>query len=232
MAVDVTGVEEKMWKYRRNLSLIFLFGNVVIILTTFVVAATGLRPLQHITETVEQVSASTLDERISSRPWPEELMPLAVAFDGMMERLRDSFDRLSHCAANLAHELRTPVNNLMGEAEVALARERSSEDYRQVIESSMEEYERLRHMIEGLLFLSRAENKDVMLSKGPFDARAEIDKLIEFYGAGDEIPAITGEGNAVVCADLNLFRRAVSNLISNAIKYTPTGGSITVSGIL
>lgn len=228
VAVDVTAVEEKLWKYRRNLSLIFLFGNIVIILTTYLVALAGLRPLQRITETVEQVSASTLDERILSQHWPEELMPLAVAFDAMMERLRDSFDRLSHCAANLAHELRTPVNNLMGEAEVALARERSGEDYRQVIESSMEEYERLRHMIEGLLFLSRAENKDVMVSKGPFDARDEVDKLIEFYGAGDEVPAITVEGSAVVCADLNLFRRAVSNLISNAIKYTPAEGRITV----
>jgi len=99
-----------------------------------------------------------LAERVGATAWPRELADLAAEFDGMLQRLEDSFKRLSQFSADIAHELRTPINNLMGEAEIALRKERTPNEYARVIASSLEEYHRLADLIDSLLFLARAEN--------------------------------------------------------------------------
>ena len=103
----------------------------------------GLRPLKHLAESVERVGATHLDERVPVGGWPEELQPLAIGFNKMLGRLEESFTRLSQFSADLAHELRTPIAILRGEAEGALTKPRSPEQYREVIESSLEEFQGL-----------------------------------------------------------------------------------------
>ncbi len=93
-----------------------------------------------------------------SAHWPQELISLARAFDGMLDRLEDSFNRLSQFSADLAHELRTPINNLRGEAEVALSRPREANEYHEILASSLEEYDRLSRMMDSLLFLAKADS--------------------------------------------------------------------------
>ena len=124
-------------------------------------ARRGLRPLREVAEHARRITADQLHERVGSTRWPVELTTLALALDEMLERLEQSFRRLSQFSADLAHELRTPINNLMGEAEVALTRDRSGEEYRQVLESSLEECGQLSRTIDSLLFLARAENVDM-----------------------------------------------------------------------
>jgi two-component system heavy metal sensor histidine kinase CusS len=155
----------------------------------------------------------------------------------MLARLEESFTRLSQFSADLAHELRTPVNNLICAADVALSRSRTPEEYKEVLESGLEEYGRLSRMIDSLLFLARAENPETKVQKVPFDARKEIQSVIDFYEPlsqeeGVDLATAAPESNTgpvTLKADVDLFRRALSNLISNALHHTPRGGRVTVS---
>ncbi len=190
----------------------------------------GLRPLKHLAQSVERVGATHLDERVPVGGWPSELQPLAIGFNRMLARLEESFTRLSQFSADLAHELRTPIAILRGEAEGALTKPRSSEQYREVIESSLEELQRLSAMIDNLLFLARAETKG-SFQRSSFDGRAAIEKIGEFYEALSQeqgVEIICGGGGDVY-AEPVLFRRALINLITNALRYTPSGGRITVA---
>ena len=190
----------------------------------------GLRPLKRMAESVERVGATHLDERVPAAGWPKEVQPLAVGFNKMLDRLEKSFTRLSQFSADLAHELRTPIAILRGEAEGALIKARTSDQYREVIESSLEEFQRLSRLIDNLLFLARAETA-ASLTKSSFDGAAAIEKICEFYEAVSQEQGIEirCEGEAEVYAERVLFRRALLNLISNALRFTPSGGRISVS---
>ena len=113
---------------------------------------------------------------------------------------------------------------------MALSRTRSSEDYREVIESSLEEYARLARMIDGLLFLAHAESSETRINKSLFETRHELEAVREFYDAvaREQEIKVTCQGNAVINADVMLFQRAISNLLANAIRYTPPGGEVTL----
>ncbi|MBA3544796.1 MAG: heavy metal sensor histidine kinase [Chthoniobacterales bacterium] len=196
----------------------------------FLVARRGLRPLKHLAESIERTGATRLHERVPVAGWPEELQPLALAFNKMLTRLEDSFTRLSQFSADLAHELRTPIAILRGEAEGALTKPRSPDQYREVIGSSLEELQRLSGMIDNLLFLARAETI-ASLDCSRFDGRAAIEKISEFYEAvaQEQGVSIQCRGAGEIFAEPGLFRRALINLITNALRFTPSGGSVVVS---
>ena len=189
-----------------------------------------LRPLRRLVESIERTGATRLDERVPLGGWPHELQPLALGFNKMLSRLEDSFTRLSQFTADLAHELRTPIAILRGEAEGALTKPRNLEQYREVIESSLEEMQRLSAMIDNLLFLARAETIG-SIKRQFFDGRAAIEKVREFYEAlsQDQGVELNSEGEGQVYAEPVLFRRALVNLITNALRFTPSGGRVTVS---
>ena len=149
----------------------------------------------------------------------------------MLDRLGESFSRLTQFSSDLSHELRTPINNLMGEAQVALSRARTADQYREVLESSLEELDRLSRMTENMLFLARTDQPAAGIIRDWIDARREVEKLAEFYEimADESGLHIRCTGNARVFADLSLMRRAISNLISNALRHTPRGGDVEVA---
>jgi two-component system heavy metal sensor histidine kinase CusS len=228
VALDVTDEVQLLHDYQAKMTVVFALGLLISTVIGTFVARHGLQPLEEITSRTERITAAQLHERISSRPWPRELTTLALAYDGMLDRLEGSFTRLSEFSANLAHELRTPINNLMGEAEVILSQERTPEEYRQVIGSGLEEYQRLSRLIDDILFLARSEKA---FTPTLFDAGMELEKLTSYYQtlADDKGVDISLSGSGSVCADPQLFQRAMGNLISNAIRYTPPGGSIRIS---
>ena len=229
LALDVSKEETLIDDYRRKVIAVVLIGVLFSAGAGVTIARKGMQPLREITSLAQRITAVQLRERIDAFRWPRELKDLATAFDEMLNRLEDSFTQLSQFSADLAHELRTPINNLLGEAEVALYRSRSPEEYRQVIESSLEEYARLSRMIDSLLFLARAECKDTQINRSVLDAHVEIEAVREFHEAFAEEKGINVvcDGNAHLIADSILFRRAVSNLLSNALQYTPPGGKVT-----
>lgn len=205
-----------------------ILGSTAIAIT---VAKRGLRPLGEMTRSLERVGPTHLNERVPPDRWPRELRPLAIAFDDMLDRLEDSFTRLSQFSADLAHELRTPVANILGEAQVTLTRARTSDEYREVIESTVSECERLSKIVDNLLFLARAEAAREQIQRTLFDGRAAIEKIAAYYQtiAEDRHVVITCEGKGEIHADPLLFGRAVSNLVDNAVRFTPDGGTVRIS---
>ncbi len=191
----------------------------------------GLRPLAAMTRSLKRVAPDRLDERVPPNEWPRELQPVAVAFDDMLDRLQDSFTRLSQFSADLAHELRTPIANIRGEAEVALTRPRSPNEYQAVLESNVAECERLSAIIDNLLFLARAEAAEGQVHRKNFDARAAVEKIVAYYEAIAEERRLrmTSEGDGQIFADPLLFGRALSNLVENALRFTLDGGSIVIA---
>ena len=149
----------------------------------------------------------------------------------MLERLDDSFTRLSQFSADLAHELRTPIANMLGEAQVALTRDRTAADYRETVESTVAECERLSRIVDNLLFVARVDAAREPITRKQFDARSEVEKIAEFYQtvADDHHVTITCSGNGQIYADPDLFERAVGNLLDNALRFTPEKGSIQIA---
>jgi len=214
-----------------------LLGVVLVgsILASAIIAITvtrhGLRPLGEMTRSLERIGPAHLNERVAPVGWPRELQPLAATFDAMLARLEDSFKRLSQFSADLAHELRTPVANIMGEGQVALTRERTPSEYREVIESSVVECERLSGIVDNLLFVARVDAARGSIERKLFDARAAVEKIATFYRtlAEDRHVAIHCSGEGEAYADPVLFERAVSNLVDNALRFTPENGKIQIS---
>lgn len=205
-----------------------ILASVIIAMT---VVKRGLQPLTALTRSLQRMGPNRLHERVPPVDWPRELQPVAVAFDDMLDRLEDSFTRLSQFSADLAHELRTPLANIRGEAEVALTRPRSPNEYEAVIESSVAECARLSGIIDNLLFLARAEAAESKVQLAPFDGRAALEKIAAYNEsiAEERRLAVTCSGEGKVYADPILFERALSNLVDNAVRFTPDGGRIMVS---
>ena len=231
VALDIVHREALLADYRRTLLIALAAGIVLGAIAGVFVARTGLRPLRTITNTTSRITASRLDERVVAAQWPAELRELATAFDAMLDRLQDSFNRLSEFSSDIAHAMRNPINNLRGETEVALSRARTPEEYRQNLGSALEEFDRLSRMIEELLFLARADDPRAALVLKSFPVRYELDAVREFYEAlaADQRVTVLCEGEADLTADPTLVRRAVSNLLGNALKHTPADGTIRLS---
>jgi two-component system heavy metal sensor histidine kinase CusS len=180
--------------------------------------------------TARRIRTTALDERIRVERLPRELAQLAETFNEMLDRISESFGRLSRFSADLAHELRTPIHNLRGETEVALAKTRTVEEYREVLESSLEEYDRLSRMIESLLFLARAESSAAPFERQTVEARREVEAVREVFDpvAEERGVALACEGEASLSVSAVLFRRLLSNLVANALEHTPAGGRVGI----
>ena len=193
-------------------------------------ARSGLAPLRRISRDAAKITAERLDRRVPVAAIPVELAEVAQAVNQMLERLQDSFRRLTEFSSDLAHELRTPVSNLLTQTQVVLAQPRSGEDYRDVLASNAEEYERLSRTIADMLFLAKADNDLLVPERERVDLRAETEALAEFYGAlaEEKSIALEVEGTAHATCDRLMLRRAIGNLLSNACRHTPAGGRVTI----
>jgi two-component system heavy metal sensor histidine kinase CusS len=222
-------------RVERNFAVLFIMvlsGSVLASgLIAIVVTKRGLRPLQEMTQSVARVGPTHLKEPVIPADWPLELKPLAIAFDDMLERLDDSFTRLSQFSADLAHELRTPIANMIGEAQVALTRDRTAAEYRETIESTVDECERLSRIVDNLLFVARVDAAREPVARKRFNARQAVEKIATFYQtiAEERHVTISCSGEGQICADPDLFERAVGNLLDNALRFTPENGSIQIT---
>jgi two-component system heavy metal sensor histidine kinase CusS len=219
--------------YRRGLLLTLAITVVACPLVAFHIARRGLRPVHVISETARHIGSATLSARIESAGYPVELEALAETFNAMLDRLDDSFRRLSQFSADIAHELRTPIHNMRGEAEVVLSRARSAEEYKEALTSCLEESVRLSELISKLLFLARAEGPATQLEREPVDVVRELAAVRDYYAeaaADARVTLSVAAGDQVeVAADRGLLQDAITNLVANSLTHTPPGGSITLA---
>ena len=215
----------------RDLWLAITAGIMLTVILGWIAARRGLAPVRVMTRVAQGISASHLDERLTNETIPAELVDLANAFNDMLIRLEDSFRRLSDFSSDLAHEIRTPISNLMTQTQVALSKKRSAEEYREVLFSNLEEYERLARMIADMLFLAKTDNGLIIPNSEAVDLATEVDALFGFYDAVAEEQHVSlvlvGEGT--VQGDRLMLRRAFSNLLSNAIRHSPHHATVKVT---
>jgi len=232
VAMDETGEHAMIAAYRRDTLLLLALGTLAFAAVGVCIVRRSLRPVQDLAELAERITANDVSTRINSDAgrWPSELTTLASALYRMLFRLESSYKRCSQCTEDMAHELRNPIHTLMGETEVALSRQRSAEEYRQVMESNLEEYNRLSRMINELLFIARADNPATVIESVTLDVYSELERVREFHDAPARELGVTisCQGHATLNADPLLLRRAVSNLVSNALSHTPRGGRISL----
>lgn len=191
----------------------------------------GLAPLRLMKAHAAAVTAQRLDRRVPATMIPRELTGLAEELNRMLARLDDAFGRLSDFSSDLAHELRTPISNLMTQTEVALSRPRDATFYRDILTSNLEEYERLARMIADMLFLAEAEHGLILPSRAIVVLEHEFRDLFDFYDALAEQRDIRFRlsGGAQLVGDRLMLRRALSNLLSNALRHARGGSAIRVT---
>ena len=194
-------------------------------------ARRGLRPLRAMRSRAAAVTASRLDQRMPVEAVPAEMAELARELNAMLARLEEAFRRLSEFSSDLAHELRTPISNLLTQTEVSLSLPRKASDYQDILASNAEELQRLARMVADMLFLAKAENGLVLPSREAVDLATEVQALFDYYEAlADERGvALRRDGEGTVTGDRLMIRRAINNLLSNALRYTRRGEAIAVS---
>jgi two-component system heavy metal sensor histidine kinase CusS len=231
VALDKTGDRDRIASYRQASLAVVVAGALIAGLLGASVVRLSMKSVSEFERIADGISTGNLSRRIGTRRWPDELGALARAIDGMLERLEDGFARLTRVAAEAAHELRSPIQVLMVQTEVALSRERSAGEYRQVLESNLEEFGGLTRMINGLLLLARAHGAQAPIERTRLDVRRELEAIREFHEAlaEDLGVSVLCEGEGQLLGDRLLFRRAVTNLVSNALRHTPRGGRIVLS---
>jgi len=193
-------------------------------------ARSGLRPLRRMSEVAASVSASSLTTRLPQSEMPAELAELSQAFNAMLGRLDDAFQRLSAFSADIAHELRTPLSNLLTHTQVTLTRPRDLEEYREALLGNLEELQWMAQMVNDMLYLAKAEHGLLNPNRERLRLSGEVDALLEFFLplAEEAQVALSREGEAVLEGDRHMLRRALSNLLDNALRFTPALGRVSV----
>lgn len=191
----------------------------------------GLKPLRTFRKVAQRVTAQDLSHRMTITGLPDELRGLAQAVNVMLERLDGDVQQLTRFSDDLAHELRSPMNNLMGKAQVTLSRDRPPQVYKQVLESCTEELERLSGMVSQMLFLASVSRPSALLAFRSLDLRAEAEKVAELFAfsAEEKQVHVQVQGQAFVLADQLMVQRATSNLLSNAIRHALPGSTVTLA---
>lgn len=230
IAVNIDHHRMFLGVFYRNLWLAIAGSIVLAGLLGWGAARRGLAPVREMADVARSVTASRLHDRLPLATLPAELVDLATSFNDMLSRLEDSFRRLSEFSSDLAHELRTPVTNLMTQTQVALSRSRSVDEYREVLYSNIEEYDHLARMITDMLFLAKADNGLMVPRQEAIEVAREVRELFEFFDAlaEEKSVALIVTGDATLFGERLMIRRALSNLLSNAIDHTPRGGSVDV----
>ncbi len=234
-ALDLTQSNQLLRTYWQQLSVLLSVSLLITAGIGTFIAWYSLRPLAKISAQMRQISSEKLATRIGHKAWPFELLSVSQAFDAMLARIEDSFTQLSRFSADLAHEVRTPVNNLIAAASVTLIRPRKTAEYEEALAAVITEGQQLAAIVDSMLFLARAEHKSEVLRIENLAAQEELTRQIDYFEAlANEkevvFKRVTEENkahaNVFVNADPLLLRRALSNLIHNAILHTPSGGKV------
>jgi two-component system heavy metal sensor histidine kinase CusS len=229
-ALDVTQDDDILTGYRNKLFAVVLGTILLSTLLGWLLVRRGLMPLRVISAQIGQMHPDRLQSHIAQPDLPAELHVLAVTFDELMERIARSFEQLSRFSSDLAHEFRSPINNLVAAASVTLGRARTPGEYQTTLAVVVEEGERLSRMVTSMLFLARADHAKQLVRMESVSTAIEFGKLIDFFDivAEEHGVLLSGHGDLTLDADPMLLRQALSNLVANALRHTSRGGEIAL----
>lgn len=230
VALDVSDSERLLRGEAVTASLVGLFGSLLSGALAFFVARRGLAPIARVAERAEQITVQGLGTALAVEDAPTEIRGLAESINHMLARLSDSFRALEQFSADIAHELRTPINNLLLQTQVTLSRPRDAEEYREALLSNLEELQRLDRMVSDMLFLARADRGVLTVADDTVDLAQEATNVAEYFepAASERSQEIVIHGHSVARGDRLMIRRAITNLLSNAVRHAPPGDRIVV----
>ena len=230
-AIDMEFHSQFLRIFRQSLWLIMSLAGVATVVAAWFGVHQGHAPLRGLSEKMSRIQADQLHVRLERAEVPGELQGLVDSFNDMIGRLEDSFTRLSNFSADIAHELRTPLTSLITQTQVGLGKARALEEYQELLYSNLEEQERLAKMVNDMLWLAKSDHGLLKPVHEPLDLAREVRELFDFFGALAEDKQVqlllTGKV-PTIHGDRAMLRRAVSNLLSNAIRHTPSGKEIEV----
>ncbi|WP_043204057.1 heavy metal sensor histidine kinase [Paraburkholderia acidipaludis] len=228
VASDCKRTEQLLQRFGIVIAVLVAASTIAVALLSRAVTRFGLAPLTRLSREAAQLSPSNRRQRLHDDELPEELHELATSFNGALERLDKAYERLESFNADVAHELRTPVSILIGQTQVALTRDRSVEQLRLTLQSNLEEFERLRVIVNDMLFLSRSDRGERATDLTEVSLRAELQRMLEFLEMPLEDAQLRVEmhGEARAWVNTSLIGRAVSNLFVNAIQHSTAGTTL------
>ncbi len=217
-------------EFKHKSWIILFFSLLITYLASWWAVSFGHKPLSLISDQIGNISSSRLHRRFDPVKFPIELVGLVGELNKLLIRIEASYLRLSHFSADIAHELRTPITNLMTQTQVALSRSRDVNAYREILYSNLEEYERIALMVSDMLFLAKSDNGLIQSTQVLLDLDHEIAELYDYFDAiahDKNIDLKFQSCHLKLHGDRAMLRRALSNLYANAIRYTDRNGKIT-----
>ncbi|NHZ33481.1 heavy metal sensor histidine kinase [Massilia sp. CCM 8692] len=223
--------EQMLASYRAKLLIALAASGLLLFALGWQVSRHGLAPVRRLAARAAAIDSAHLHLRLAGRGDVSELAELSAALDTMLARLEHGFAQLSRFSEDLAHELRTPLNNLMGHTQQTLSRVRSTDDYEELLASNQEEYERLSRMIDSMLFLARNEQPDAAVQRSEVELAPLVAQLCEYFEGMAEERQMTFDSRVQgsVRADPALLRRALANLLANALRYGMPGSTVGIA---
>ncbi len=195
------------------------------------IAKTGLAPVRRFNKLAASIGTKSLSKRLAVAGLPSELAGMATEFNGMLKRIDEGYQQLEEFSGDLAHEMRTPVATMLGRTQVALSRSRTADEFREVMEGNVDELERLTALINDMLFIARADHDADPIQSEPVDFVAEAQRVADYLSliADEKGVQIRVLGKApVILADRLLVQRAITNLVTNAIRHSNERGNVTI----
>lgn len=230
IGIDSTPFVETLQSFTVGLVALTVVGALGAAALGYYIAGVGLRPVGRLSGEARALSPGHLARRLQTDTLAPELSNLADSFNGALARLETAYQQLEAFNADVAHELRTPLGNLIGQTQVTLSRERSPTELKEALHSNLEDLERLRAIVNDMLFLARADRGERAPNRVEVSIAQEVAHAVEylefiFEEAGVKVRI---EGDAQASIETSLFRRAVTNLLQNAVQHAPRGAEIVV----
>ncbi|WP_347710574.1 heavy metal sensor histidine kinase [Erwinia sp. INIA01] len=231
VAIDSTPYMGTLEEFTRVLLFITFFGVIMVALLGYWISRAGMKPIKALSAQSHQLVPGKQKQRLCIDSLPEELHALAEAFNGVLVRQEKAWEQLESFNADVAHELKTPLTNLIGQTQLALSRDRSVEQLQNMLGSNLEELERMSSIINDMLFLSHAQTGKFAAQMAQVSLRNESQKAAEYLEPSltERHLSVRINGDATAYVDRRLFTRSLANLLSNGSRYAREGSTIDIN---
>lgn len=219
-------------RLRNGLGLLIAIACVLALIASLITIYFTQKPINRLIKKIERINLKSLNYRIPTSSVPTKYVSLVRAFNNMLNRMEDVFHRQRDFTADIAHEMRTPITNLTTQTQIVLSNARSTYEYREILYSNLEEYEKMSQMISDMLFLAQADNRQLVPNLIDINLHDMILMMCDYFEPLTDEKNITFclEGNcSLIQGDKMMLGRAISNILSNAIRYTPENEKITIT---